>query len=441
MQRAAQFYGINISQKLALLFQSLAQNLSPIHTMIVLQGGETENFEQIAQDIIKSNAEIININLARGGVVSNVFPYATNKQALGHNLLQAANRKQEAILAQESKKITLSGPFKLLQGGTGLAFRQPIFLPQASGEQDKTFWGFSIVTYRFPEILTSRVDFGILSAAGFSWALWRKDPASGARSVLLASDTPLDATIQQKAITLQNVTWYLDITPVHGWIAPRKVMLYASIAFSLCLLFSLVVTQFAVLLNKNREISRQARTDSLTNLYNKNSFWELLEPAIERHLKHIYAIDDPRLFLCVFDLNDFKKINDDHGHITGDKLLVEFARRLSDGLSPHDFASRFGGDEFVAVLYCTPRQGWTLPEKLEHLKLRLEEEYDINGEKFNISFGFGAISPHSGMLADKRGHLTLGEFFVEQVDKAMYSDKKIHHARAQAAPLSFAKTS
>ena len=223
LQQASQFYSHNISQKISLLFQSLAQNLSPIYTMLVLQDGKTDKFEQLAEGIIKANAEIININLAKDGIVSNVFPYVTNSQALGHNLLRAEDRKQEAILAKESRKMTLSGPFDLLQGGTGLAFRQPIFLPRSPGEREKTFWGFCIVTYRFPQILTTRVDFGILAAAGFSWALWRKDPASGERSVLLASGTPLDgAAVRQKAITLQNVTWYLDSAPCTAGSIPGK---------------------------------------------------------------------------------------------------------------------------------------------------------------------------------------------------------------------------
>lgn len=317
----------------------------------------------------------------------------TPMTALGHDLLQAEDRKQEAILARESKKMTLSGPFNLVQGGTGIAFRQPIFLPRGADAPAEDFWGFAIITYRFPEILSSRVDFSILDAAGFSWALWRKDPASGRRSVLLSSGTALGEDAQQKAIPLQNVTWYLDISPVHGWIDTNKVVLYASVALILCLLFSLVVTQFAVLLNKNKEIAIKARTDSLTRLYNKSSFWELLEPAIERHLDHAYCRNDPRLFLCVFDLNDFKKINDLYGHLIGDKILIEFARRLSNELSAHDFASRFGGDEFVAAIYCVSRQGRRLPEKLEQIKLRLQETYEINGITLNVSFGFGAISP------------------------------------------------
>lgn len=137
----------------------------------------------------------------------------------------------------------------------------------------------------------------------------------------------------------------------------------------------------------------------------------------------------------MFDLNDFKQINDIYGHITGDKVLVEFARRLSGELSPHDFASRFGGDEFVAVFYCAPGQERMLPEKLEHIKLRLQETYEIDGEKLNVSFGFGAISPKRDMLSEKRDHLTLGEFFVEKVDKAMYSDKRTFHTLGKTDAL------
>lgn len=122
-RRLSQFYSQNISQKISLFFQSLAQNLSPIYTMLVLQKGGTENFASIADHVLRSNAEIININLAKDGIVSDVFPYESNSVAVGHDLLQAENRKQEAILARVSRKITLAGPFNLVQGGTGIAFR------------------------------------------------------------------------------------------------------------------------------------------------------------------------------------------------------------------------------------------------------------------------------------------------------------------------------
>lgn len=104
LQRLSQFYSHNISQKISLFFQSLAQNLNPIYIMLVLQKGGTANFTYIAEHVRKCNAEIININLAKDGIVSHVYPYDGNSVALGHDLLQAEDRKQEAILARNQKK-------------------------------------------------------------------------------------------------------------------------------------------------------------------------------------------------------------------------------------------------------------------------------------------------------------------------------------------------
>lgn len=427
LRRLAELYGHNFSQKISLFFQTLAQNLGSINTLLVLQKGGTENFEYVARQIYETNSDIININLAKNGIVTNVFPKESNRSALGHDLIHAEDRKQEAVLARLSGKTTITGPFELIQGGVGLAFRQPIFLPPASDSQEKIFWGFAIITYRFPEVLRKNTEFNILSAAGFSWALWRRDPSSGRRTVLLSSGTPLDEDLQRSAISLQNATWYLDVSPVHGWINKKKLFLYISIALSICVLFPAVVTQFAVLINKNYEISIKAKTDCLTGLYNKNSFWDILEPAVERHLNAQFVHGERRLFLCIFDLNNFKQINDTYGHITGDKVLVEFARRLSRELTPVDFASRFGGDEFVAVFYCAPCPEDRLPEKFAHMKHRLEGRYRIDGEELDISVSFGVISPRSDMLREKKEHLSLGEFFLEKVDRAMYSEKNTFH--------------
>lgn len=122
LQKIAHFYGDHFSQKISTSLQSLSRNLTPLYTMLILHDGRTDHFERVAEHIAHTNPEIININLARNGIVTNVYPYERNKIALGHNLLEAEQRRQEARLARDSRRITLSGPFQLVQGARGSPF-------------------------------------------------------------------------------------------------------------------------------------------------------------------------------------------------------------------------------------------------------------------------------------------------------------------------------
>ena len=428
LQKIAHFYGDHFSQKISTSLQSLSRNLTPLYTMLILHDGRTDHFERVAEHIAHTNPEIININLARNGIVTNVYPYERNKIALGHNLLEAEQRRQEARLARDSRRITLSGPFQLVQGGTGLAFRQPVYLPSPENPQQKQFWGFAIITYRFPEVLLKQMDFtlpdlNVLASRGFAWALWRTDPVSGQPVTLLTSKASLTNEPQRHPVYLPNTTWYFDICPVNGWLDTNTIFLYVYFSIPICILLSIAIMQFSMLLNKKNEILLQSKMDILTDLYNKRAFWELLEPALKTYLQDDRENSSPRLFLCVFDLNNFKMINDTYGHMAGDKILIEFSRRLSQELSCKDFASRFGGDEFVAAIYSTT----DFSQKLAQFKQALEGSYAVGERRLPISVSIGAISPEAKMLCEKPQHLTLGEFFLEKVDMAMYSEKNLFH--------------
>lgn len=101
--------------------------------------------------------------------------------------------------------------------------------------------------------------------------------------------------------------------------------------------------------------------------------------------------------------------------MVGDKILIEFSRRLSSVLSHEEFASRFGGDEFVAAVYGSA----DFSSKLAELKQLLEGSYNVDEHSLPISVSIGVISPEAAMLRDKPQHLTLGEFFLEKVDMAI----------------------
>jgi diguanylate cyclase (GGDEF)-like protein/PAS domain S-box-containing protein len=93
------------------------------------------------------------------------------------------------------------------------------------------------------------------------------------------------------------------------------------------------------------EVSRVARTDGLTGLANRRHFDEMLVELI--HLSEVHA---RALSLVLFDLDHFKRINDQYGHPAGDRLLQDFATCLRASAREGDFCARVGGEEFAVVL-------------------------------------------------------------------------------------------
>jgi diguanylate cyclase (GGDEF)-like protein len=94
-----------------------------------------------------------------------------------------------------------------------------------------------------------------------------------------------------------------------------------------------------------RELEYYATRDPLTNLYNQRVFRELLEYEISRAGRHGH-----RFALLVIDLDNFKAINDTHGHQEGDRFLQSFASTIKNVLRTGDVFSRYGGDEFVIMI-------------------------------------------------------------------------------------------
>lgn len=96
---------------------------------------------------------------------------------------------------------------------------------------------------------------------------------------------------------------------------------------------------------KTQELENIAMYDLLTGLPNRN----MLNYQIKKTLASL-SLSDSGIAVLFLDLDDFKKVNDSHGHAEGDKLLIEAAKRLRLCTRKNDVACRFGGDEFVIVL-------------------------------------------------------------------------------------------
>lgn len=115
----------------------------------------------------------------------------------------------------------------------------------------------------------------------------------------------------------------------------------------------LVATDITELRRDERELrqlrdfaTRASQTDELTDISNRRHVWSLLENLLAGD----YVADTREGCLCLFDLDFFKQINDRFGHQTGDRVLIDFARTVQNGIRLKDGFGRIGGEEFMLLM-------------------------------------------------------------------------------------------
>lgn len=132
-----------------------------------------------------------------------------------------------------------------------------------------------------------------------------------------------------------------------------------------------------VITKKNKQLEKQAFLDLHTGLPNKSKCEEIFRTS--------QFITDSTACI-MFDLNNLKKVNDTLGHSVGDQLILNFARLLRNAVPSNDFVGRYGGDEFIAVIYNTTKDEVT--DILRQLDKEISEFNEL-GKAFKISYAHG----------------------------------------------------
>ncbi len=151
-------------------------------------------------------------------------------------------------------------------------------------------------------------------------------------------------------------------------------------------------------------------TDDLTSVYNARYLDQAIEIEIEKARRY------QSMFSLIFmDIDNFKKVNDKHGHLVGSRVLIEMSQLLGECLRKVDVISRYGGDEFVIILPHTSREASFLVA--ERLRTAIEKHSFITGEnlslKLTASFG---IASYPDNAKDK-------DTLLKLADSAMYHGK------------------
>lgn len=185
---------------------------------------------------------------------------------------------------------------------------------------------------------------------------------------------------------------------IDKWLEMTLFATHVVLAFVFVVFYLVVFLKYALSLES--KIINESRTDELTQISNRYGLYDFFSQNDDKTSK----------VLALFDIDDFKVINDKHGHIAGDYVLGKVAE-ITTGVLKDSFVCRYGGEEFVIVM---DKDNYF--EKLENLRKSIEREiFEYDGVPFKITITIGTAVYRKDMTLEK---------WVSIADEKMYIGKK-----------------
>jgi len=160
-----------------------------------------------------------------------------------------------------------------------------------------------------------------------------------------------------------------------------------------------------------------ASHDDLSGAYTRATFFRLMANEVQRARRQSRPLS-----LLLIDIDDFKRINDGHGHPVGDRVIRTFATVTASELRAHDLLCRYGGEEFALLLPDTALEEATAVA--ERIRTRFSDDVFAGMPSFTVSMGIQSA---------EQGGLDVAQM-IEGADRALYIAKKLGKNRAEVAP-------
>jgi diguanylate cyclase (GGDEF)-like protein len=161
----------------------------------------------------------------------------------------------------------------------------------------------------------------------------------------------------------------------------------------------------------HEEIYKMSIVDGLTGVHNKRYFLEFLDRELSGASRYTLPLS-----LILFDIDHFKRVNDTHGHLAGDAVLKELARRLKARMRREDLIARYGGEEFACILVKTGIQGaMVFAEQIREIVQRSPFKYN---EDVRL-----AITISVGVEVFRGSQMIPVEEMIRRADERLYAAK------------------
>lgn len=220
---------------------------------------------------------------------------------------------------------------------------------------------------------------------------------------------------------LPELKWFLFVEQNESLaLADIRKTLYVNLALSAVVTLLVVLLFHLALMRYQWRLEEMASTDKLTGLLNRHAFTILIDKLLAEYRRAPRPIS-----MLIADIDNFKAINDQHGHLAGDVVLTGVARQLADGLRESDLAVRWGGEEYLLVLKgCDLAEAERVAENLRQAVQAAQIGFGEQMLNVTVSIGVSQFNGHE-----------LPEQTIDRADAALYRAKAAGRNRVEATTV------
>lgn len=358
----------------------------------------TENFNQadVYQflDLLFEGTDtyIRNIGILEDTTIIWNYPPEKNQAAIGVDLSKVDGQRERVLKVKNEYAVLLDGPIDLIQGGIGYIIRMPLI------RDNKYFGQISIVIDgdKFIQYLEDtqenfNVHFKILSD----------------NTAIFNQEYDIQEDDLNFVISKDLFTWYIYLRPEEGW-SPGSHW-FIGIPFIFLVLSVLCALKFYNIYMDKKNNQYNTYHDTLTGLYNRHYLYKYAESIF-----NIAKINQYNIGVMVIDIDHFKQVNDNHGHVIGDEILINFSKKMTSELRKGQEIFRIGGDEFL-IIFENLSDHHLLGNIMKRIKKSIEDYEIIPDSNIHITISAGvSMYPEDGLNLD---------ILYNIADHNMYNDK------------------
>lgn len=358
-----------------------------------------EEIVQYLHHLLKDHLDDIrNIGVAKDTTIQWVYPLKGNEAVIGTDLAKIPKQAEEVSRVKHKLETLFVGPVDLVQGGRAFIVRMPLI-------KDENYWGMvSIVlnaenAFKYVDQHADIFDMEYL----ITTAEEKEETIYG--NPALRNKAPLKFRTDE---TLGG--WNVYVVPQGGWNNQTELLVLGFfISVLLCMFIATQIhhwmMDYSKVLTDKIELERKYIQDRFTGIYTREYFNFRLKEELSNAHRNQHPIS-----MIYFDLDYFKRVNDEHGHSTGDEVLLNVVEKVKSVIREADVFSRWGGDEFILLLPYTDYVGAGI------LAERVRQE--IETSSINQAYGVTASLGYSEWKPNE-----YHESWFHRTDNALYTSK------------------